>query len=65
VRIVVVRGSRHSTPFEAVEATNTSLLARFADLPLPSPAHLVCDAPRLDQPLGFAGSLAEQRVIGL
>jgi hypothetical protein len=29
--IVVVRGSRHGTPFDSVEATNASLLALLTD----------------------------------
>ena len=33
--LVVVRGSRHGTPFDAVRATNASLLALLTDQPLP------------------------------
>jgi 3-oxoadipate enol-lactonase len=43
--IVVVNGSRHGTPFDASEATNSSLLALLTDQPLLSYEQLVCDAP--------------------
>jgi pimeloyl-ACP methyl ester carboxylesterase len=33
-QIVVVRGSRHGTPFDSIEATNACLLALFTDRPL-------------------------------
>ena len=33
--LVVVRGSRHGTPFDAVRATNACLLALLTDQPLP------------------------------
>lgn len=62
--LVVIRGSRHGTPFDAVEATNSSLLAMFTDRPLPSPDRWVCDEPAPLQPLAFAGSLAEQHALG-
>jgi pimeloyl-ACP methyl ester carboxylesterase len=62
--MIVVRGSRHGTPFDAVAATNSSLFAMFSDLPLPSPDRWVCDEPKLSPPLAFAGSLAEQHSLG-
>lgn len=34
--LVVVRGSRHGTPFDATECTNASLAAFLADAPLPA-----------------------------
>ena len=43
--LVVVRGSRHGTPFDSVEATNASLLAMLTDQPLPPPARWVRDTP--------------------
>ena len=33
--LVVVRGSRHGTPFDSVEVTNASLLALLTDQPMP------------------------------
>lgn len=37
-QFVVARGSRHGTPFDAIELTNASLLALLTDEPLPDPA---------------------------
>jgi pimeloyl-ACP methyl ester carboxylesterase len=34
--LVVVRGSRHGTPFDSIALTNASLLAHLHDLPLPA-----------------------------
>jgi pimeloyl-ACP methyl ester carboxylesterase len=34
--LVVVRGSRHGTPFDSIELTNASLLAHLHDEPLPA-----------------------------
>jgi len=49
--VVVVRGSRHGTPFDASAATNASLLAFLTDRP-PSPEdRLVCDTPARAQAL--------------
>ena len=44
-QIVVVRGSRHGTPFDAIRATNASLLAHLGDAPLPPEAERTLDAP--------------------
>lgn len=61
---VVVRGSRHGTPFEAVRATNASLLALLTDQALPPAEHWICDqVAQLDQ-LPFVGSIAEEHAIG-
>jgi 3-oxoadipate enol-lactonase len=43
--MVVVHGSRHGTPFDASEATNSSLLALLNDQPLLSCDRLACDTP--------------------
>lgn len=56
--LIVVRGSRHGTPFDAVRATNASLLALLTDRPLPSAECRVCDRKAL--PLAFKGSLADE-----
>jgi pimeloyl-ACP methyl ester carboxylesterase len=58
--IVVVRGSRHATPFDSVEATNASLLALLTDQPLPAPARWVCDSPTRVQALSLRGSIADE-----
>jgi pimeloyl-ACP methyl ester carboxylesterase len=63
-REIVIRGSRHGTPFDSVEATNTSLTAWLASEPLPSGDQRHCDLPRPSKPLTFIGSLAEQHALG-
>lgn len=58
--LVVVRGSRHGTPFDATHVTNECLVALLNDLPLPSPERWSRDE-RVDRPLWpFVGSLAEE-----
>jgi 3-oxoadipate enol-lactonase len=42
-QIAIVHGSRHGTPFDAIEATNACLSALFTDRPLPSSRRWVCD----------------------
>jgi 3-oxoadipate enol-lactonase len=43
--LAVIRGSRHGTPFDAIAATNTCLLAFLAGQPLPAAAELCIDPP--------------------
>ncbi len=62
--IVVVRGSRHGTPFDSVEATNASLLALLTDQPLPPQARWVRDSPTRAQALSLIGSIAEEHAMG-
>ena len=62
--IVVVRGSRHGTPFDSVEATNASLLALLNDQPLPPRARWVRDTPTRAQALSLSGSIAEEHAMG-
>jgi 3-oxoadipate enol-lactonase len=61
---VVVRGSRHGTPFDAVRATNASLLAMLTDQPLPPAERWTYDEAESYQELPFAGSIAEEHAIG-
>jgi len=61
--IVVVRGSRHGTPFDSVEATNASLLALLTDQPLPPQNCWVSDSPTRTQSLSLAGSIAEEHAL--
>jgi pimeloyl-ACP methyl ester carboxylesterase len=61
--LVVVRGSRHGTPFDSVETTNASLLALLTDQPLPAPARWVRDTPTRAQALSLAGSIAEEHAL--
>ncbi len=56
----VVRGSRHGTPFDSVEATNASLLALLTDQPLPPRTRWVRDTPTRAQALSLTGSIAEE-----
>lgn len=44
-QLAVVRGSRHGTPFDAIDASNACALAFFQGLPLPADDVLVTDAP--------------------
>lgn len=61
--LVVVRGSRHGTPFDSVEATNASLLAFLMDRPLPPQARWVRDTPTRAQALSLRGSIAEEHAL--
>jgi pimeloyl-ACP methyl ester carboxylesterase len=61
--LVIVRGSRHGTPFDSVEATNASLLALLTDQLLPPPARWVRDTPTRAQALSLAGSVAEEHAL--
>jgi 3-oxoadipate enol-lactonase len=61
--LVVVRGSRHGTPFDSVEATNASLLSLLTDQPLPPRARWVRDTPTHAQALSLAGSIAEEHAL--
>jgi 3-oxoadipate enol-lactonase len=62
--IVVVRGSRHGTPFDSIEATNASLLALLTDQPLPPQTRWVRDPPARVQALSLNGSIVEERTMG-
>jgi 3-oxoadipate enol-lactonase len=61
--LVVVRGSRHGTPFDSVEITNASLLAWLTDQPLPPQTGWVSDTPTHAQGLSLAGSIAEEHAL--
>jgi 3-oxoadipate enol-lactonase len=61
--MVVVRGSRHGTPFDSVEVTNASLLALLTDQPLPPPARWVRDPPAHARQLSLSGSIAEEHAL--
>ncbi len=60
---VVVRGSRHGTPFDAVQATNASLLALLTDQPLPPVERWTCDEAVHARELPFSGSIAEEQAL--
>jgi 3-oxoadipate enol-lactonase len=61
--LVVVRGSRHGTPFDSVEVTNASLLALLTDQPLPHQTRWVSDSPAHAEALSLAGSIAEEHAL--
>jgi iron complex outermembrane receptor protein len=61
--LVVVRGSRHGTPFDSVEVTNASLIALLTDQPLPPPGKWERDTPNHAQALSLAGSIAEEHAL--
>lgn len=61
--VVVVRGSRHGTPFDAIEATNAILMALLSDQPLPSAERWTCDSPSRSQALNLEGSIAEEHAL--
>jgi len=62
--IIVIRGSRHGTPFDSVEATNASLLALLTDQPLPPRTKWIRDTPTRAQTLSLAGSIADEHAAG-
>ena len=61
---LVVRGSRHGTPFDAVQATNAALLALLKDQPMPAAELRIDEAAQLDF-MPVAGSLAEEHALSL
>jgi hypothetical protein len=58
--LIVVRGSRHGTPFDSIRITNASLLALLTDQPLPPDTEWVCDDPGHPLPVELENSLAEE-----
>jgi hypothetical protein len=62
---ILVRGSRHGTPFDAVRATNAALLALLLDQPMPPLERLRLDEAEHSQELPFAGSIAEEHALSL
>jgi 3-oxoadipate enol-lactonase len=63
-QIAVVRGSRHGTPFDAIEATNGCLLAFFTDRPLSAARRWACDgAPRSRRLARIARFVEEQAAL--
>jgi len=62
--LVVVRGSRHGTPFDAIELTNASLLALLTDQPLPPAEHWHRDECAATSHWSLPGSLADEHAAG-
>jgi 3-oxoadipate enol-lactonase len=55
--IMVVRGSRHGTPFDSTQATNAARLALLTDQPLPPFEQRVCDGPEVLQQIALSCDL--------
>jgi hypothetical protein len=62
---MMIRGSRHSTPFDSVRATNEALLSFLNDQPLPPAERWIYDDAAHCGPLPFAGSIAEEHAFSL
>lgn len=62
---IVVRGSRHGTPFDSVRATNDILWSLLTDQPMPPSERWVCDEAAHWESMRFAGSIAEEHAISL
>jgi hypothetical protein len=62
---VVVRGSRHGTPFDSTEATNACLSAFLSDRPLPHPDRWICDGPPVVEKLSLLTGLSGSRFRGI
>ncbi len=58
--ILVIRGSRHVTPFDSIEATNAILIAHFTDQPLPDADRCMRDAPARTPVEAPSGSVADE-----
>ncbi len=63
-QFVVVRGSRHGTPFDSTEATNACLSAFLSDRPLPHPERWICDGPPVVEKLSLLTGLGRQQIAG-
>lgn len=58
--LVIVRGSRHGTPFDSIEVTNAILLAALTDQPLPPPDCWQSDPPERTPTSQMPRSIAEE-----
>jgi 3-oxoadipate enol-lactonase len=59
--IAVVYGSRHGTPFDAIEATNTCLFSLFNDRPIRPTRRWVCDGAPRSSRLARIAQFAEEQ----
>lgn len=64
-QLVVVRGSRHGTPFDATECTNACLVAFLDDAPLPAPDTWRADPPERAPRAPPVGSVAEEHALAV
>lgn len=60
-QIAVVRGSRHGTPFDAIEATNACLSAFFADRDVSPERRWICDGAPRSRRLALVSRFVEQQ----
>lgn len=58
--LLVVRGSRHGTPFDAIAVTNEALRGFLTDAPLPPPATWCRDGPQETPQVPPDGSVAHE-----
>jgi pimeloyl-ACP methyl ester carboxylesterase len=59
-QLLVVRGSRHGTPFDSIALTNAALISAMTDQPLPSPEFWTRDEIDEAPEWPFAGNLADE-----
>ena len=59
-RLLVVRGSRHGTPFDSIMLTNAALLSALTDQPLPLPESWTRDEIDEAPEWPFVGNLADE-----
>jgi len=62
--LVVVRGSRHGTPFDSITLTNACVLAWLSDRALPTQEQWVCDLPQQAPPAAPADSIVAEHAAG-
>jgi pimeloyl-ACP methyl ester carboxylesterase len=58
--LVVVRGSRHGTPFDSIAVTNAALEAFLTDRGLPEPALWRRDEPSSSPPVSLENSIVDE-----
>jgi pimeloyl-ACP methyl ester carboxylesterase len=59
-RLLIVRGSRHGTPFDSITLTNAVLASEMKDQPLPAPKYWTRDEIDESPEWPFAGNLADE-----
>jgi len=62
---LVIRGSRHGTPFDSIAITNASLVAQLTDQLLPAADRWHCDTPLQTPAAPPAGSVAEEHAAAM
>ncbi len=62
--LVLVRGSRHCTPFDAIQLTNAALIALLTDQPMPPDERRICDDGYDATAWPTALGIAERHAVG-